>query len=82
MTHPPHDCDDCGRLHMRWSEQERARNEAEEERNEHGDIAEVRLTRLHSMTPEGVPLYVEVEDPEWGKPVWPTDPGQDEPDPF
>ena len=59
--HPPEDCDDCGRLHIPWSEHERAREEAEREADEHGDVATMRLTRLHSITPDGVPLYVEVD---------------------
>jgi hypothetical protein len=63
--HPPYDCEDCGRLHMAWSVVERDRLARETELAEHGDVAELRLTRLHSITPDGTPLYVEVADPDY-----------------
>lgn len=62
--HPPYDCDDCGRFHLAWSVAERQRVEREAEIAEHGDVAELRLTRLHSITDDGTPLYVEVPDPD------------------
>lgn len=61
--HPPYDCDDCGIVHIPWSVHEQARQNSERQIDEHGDIAVVRFTRLHSITAEGVPLYVEVEEP-------------------
>lgn len=62
--HPPHDCEDCGRLHVPWSAPElaQARRELDVEADEFGDVAKWRTVALHSVTAEGHPLYVEVED--------------------
>jgi hypothetical protein len=50
-------------MHISWSSRERDRLELEREREEFGDVACWRSTRVHSVTSEGVPLYVEVDEP-------------------
>jgi hypothetical protein len=49
---------------MPWHLHERGRRRLERERELHGDNAEQRMVRLYAITPEGVPLYVEVDDPD------------------
>ncbi|HUP68495.1 MAG TPA: hypothetical protein VM142_01645 [Acidimicrobiales bacterium] len=62
MSHPEEDCEDCGKFHIPWSRHDREQRRREAEADEHGDAAEMRFTRLYGLSPEGVPLYVEVPE--------------------